>query len=143
MRCADGHDLGLCRPLTDPHRCRRAMRNRRGKPLARRGGAMIDASKRFRVALTADFFAPDGPTKFPDIGLSVFDGRDHLEWSGLGGYRTPIGPDQLSGVQGAIVLTPAVTAESVARSHDLLAISRFGVGYDAVDVAACTLADVV
>ena len=29
------------------------------------------------------------------------------------------------------------------RSHDLLFISRFGVGYDSVDVPACTAADVV
>ena len=41
------------------------------------------------------------------------------------------------------MLTPSVTAETVAQSHDLLAIGRFGVGYDAVDVEACTQADVV
>ena len=41
-----------------------------------------------------------------------------------------------------IVLTPAVTAASVASSERLLAIGRFGVGYDLVDVAACTAADV-
>ena len=44
---------------------------------------------------------------------------------------------------GVIVLTPSVTAETVAQSRDLLAIGRFGVGYDAVDVDACTQADVV
>ena len=42
-----------------------------------------------------------------------------------------------------IVLTPAVTADSVSRSENLLAIGRFGVGYDAVNVDACTQADVV
>jgi phosphoglycerate dehydrogenase-like enzyme len=41
-----------------------------------------------------------------------------------------------------IVLTPSVTAESISQSGNLLAIGRFGVGYDAVDVAACTRADV-
>jgi phosphoglycerate dehydrogenase-like enzyme len=35
-----------------------------------------------------------------------------------------------------------VTAASVSRAADLLAFSRFGVGFDAVDVAACTAADV-
>ena len=53
------------------------------------------------------------------------------------------GPTKLDGAKGVIVLTPSVTAESVSRSRDLLAIGRFGVGYDAVDVGACTLADVV
>jgi phosphoglycerate dehydrogenase-like enzyme len=42
-----------------------------------------------------------------------------------------------------IVLTPSVTAKSLSESGDLLAIGRFGVGYDAVDVKACTEADVV
>jgi phosphoglycerate dehydrogenase-like enzyme len=41
-----------------------------------------------------------------------------------------------------IVLTPKVTAQSVAQARDLLAVGRFGVGYDAVDVPACTAADV-
>ena len=103
---------------------------------------MSHASKQFRVALTGDFFAPDGTTKYPDIGLSVFDGHNHLEWSKFTEHHTPIKADQLADVQGVIVLTPAVTAESVSHARDLLTIGRFGVGYDAVDVAACTLADV-
>ncbi len=103
---------------------------------------MIDASKRFRVALTGDFFAPDGSSRYPDLGLSVFDGHDYLEWSKFAEHRTPIGADQVADAQGVIVLTPAVTAESVSESRDLLAIGRFGVGYDAVDLEACTLADV-
>ena len=40
-------------------------------------------------------------------------------------------------------MTPAVTAESVSRAAELLGIARFGVGYDAVDVKACTDADVL
>lgn len=104
---------------------------------------MSDALRPFRVALTGDFFAADGSTKYLDIGLPVFDGHDHIEWSKFAEHRTPIGADQVGDVQGVIVLTPTVTADSVSRGRDLLAIGRFGVGYDAVDVAACTLADVV
>ncbi|GAC1466261.1 MAG: NAD(P)-dependent oxidoreductase [Isosphaeraceae bacterium] len=104
---------------------------------------MTPLSGRFRVALTGDFFAPDGSTRYPDIGLSVFEGQGQIEWAGLGEHRTPIEADQICDAQGVIVLTPAVTAETVSRSRDLLAIGRFGVGYDAVDVRACTAADVV
>ncbi len=103
---------------------------------------MSESPGRFRVALTGDFFSPDGSTKYPDIGLSVFDGQEHLEWFKFGEHRSPIGSDQLAGVHGVIVLTPSVTAETVSRARDLLAIGRFGVGYDAVDVEACTHADV-
>ena len=45
--------------------------------------------------------------------------------------------------QGVIVLTPAVAAQSVSNAKELLAVARFGVGYDAVDVKACTSADVL
>jgi phosphoglycerate dehydrogenase-like enzyme len=44
---------------------------------------------------------------------------------------------------GLIVLAPAVTRETVSNAGDLLAVGRFGVGYDAVDVNACTDANVV
>jgi phosphoglycerate dehydrogenase-like enzyme len=103
---------------------------------------MSEASSRFRVALTGDFFAPDGSTKYPDVGLSVFEGQPHLEWVKFAEHRSSIGPDQVADAQGVIVLTPSVTAETVSQAHDLLAIGRFGVGYDAVDVGACTRADV-
>jgi phosphoglycerate dehydrogenase-like enzyme len=42
-----------------------------------------------------------------------------------------------------VVLTPTVSANSVSQADDLLAIARYGVGYDTVDVQACTDADVV
>ena len=41
------------------------------------------------------------------------------------------------------MLTPQVTKETVSAADDLLAIGRFGVGYDNVDVPACTAADVL
>ncbi len=104
---------------------------------------MAETPRRFRVALTGDFFAADGATKYPDIGLSIFDGQEHLEWVKFRDHRRAIGADQLEGANGVIVLTPSVTVESVSEALDLLAIGRFGVGYDAVDVTACTEADVV
>jgi phosphoglycerate dehydrogenase-like enzyme len=104
---------------------------------------MSETTARFRVTLTADFFAADGSTKYPDIGLSVFDGQPQIEWVKFREHKNPIEASQVAGAQGVIVLTPSVTSETVSQSRDLLAIGRFGVGYDAVNVAACTQADVV
>jgi phosphoglycerate dehydrogenase-like enzyme len=42
-----------------------------------------------------------------------------------------------------VVLMPAVTRETLRQPENLLVIGRFGVGYEKVDVAACTEADVV
>lgn len=105
--------------------------------------SQAESTRRFRVALTADFFGPDGVPRYRDLGLGVFEGEPRIEHSAFAVHRPEIGPDQVGGAQGVIVLTPAVTARTVAHSRDLLAIGRFGVGHDTVDVAACTEADVV
>jgi phosphoglycerate dehydrogenase-like enzyme len=101
------------------------------------------APKPFRVAFTADFHAADGSPKYRDMGLAVFAPHAHIRPGRFAEHRAEIGADQIGDAQGIVVLTPAVTAVSMAQSRDLLAIGRFGVGYDAVNVAACTEADVV
>lgn len=77
------------------------------------------------------------------MGLNVLDGDLGIDVSRFDQHRPEIGPEQLAGVNGVIVLTPHVTARSLSSASELLAIGRFGVGYDSVDVAACTEADVV
>ena len=98
--------------------------------------------KPFRVALTGDFTSADGTPKYRDIGLDAFAGTS-IEVQSFSQHRGEIGADQLGGANGVIVLTPRVTAASLLNTPDLLAVGRFGVGYDGVDVAACTAADVL
>ncbi len=109
-------------------------------------GPQSGGSQKFVVAWTADFFQAksDGVAepKYRDMGRSVLTEQAHVEDRVMSETRSPIGADQLAGVQAAVVLTPGVTAASVAEAENLLAIARFGVGYDAVDVPACTAADV-
>lgn len=100
-------------------------------------------NSRFRVALTADFYDESGNPKFEDLGLGVFEGCDGIEVTRFREHRPEITPDQLAGCAGVVVLTPRVTAESLLNSDELLAIGRFGVGYDSVDVDACTERDVL
>ncbi len=104
---------------------------------------MDSTSKTFRVVFTGDFFGADGSPKYRDMGLSVFASHPHIRQDHLKEHRPQIGADQIGDANGVVVLTPAVTAATVANARDLLAIGRFGVGYDAVDVKACTEADVV
>ncbi|MBC8353996.1 MAG: dehydrogenase [Planctomycetes bacterium] len=100
-------------------------------------------SSSFRVALTADFYHKDGKPKFDDLGLGVFEGRDGIQVTKFSEHRPDITPDQLVGSAGVIVLSPRVTADSLSDCKGLLAIGRFGVGYDTVDVDACTENDVL
>ena len=99
--------------------------------------------RNFTVSLTADFSDNTGAPKYKDIGLGLLADYPHINQRVFKEHRSQIGADQIGNSQGVIVLTPAVTAESVSRANRLLVISRFGVGYDAVDVQACTAADVL
>jgi phosphoglycerate dehydrogenase-like enzyme len=96
----------------------------------------------FHLKLTADFFDAAGRTKYDDIGLSVLAAAPHISHVAFAAHQPEISPGQLAGANGVMVLTPKVTAQSVSQAADLLVVSRFGVGYDSVDVKACTAADV-
>lgn len=95
----------------------------------------------FRIALTADFFL-DGNPSFPDFDLSILDRAPGLEYFPMKGRRTEIGTDQLEGANGVIIQGLKLTRQSLASPENLVAACRFGVGYDKVDVEACTDADV-
>ena len=97
----------------------------------------------FRVTLTADFYDAEGRLKYRAIGLDLLESAPQIEVSRFAEHRAEIEPQQLIGANGVIVLSSRVTAQSLSASENLLAIGRFGVGYDSVDVAACTAADVV
>ena len=111
----------------------------------RAGGTPADPGipgKPFRVALAADFVDAAGKPKYSDIGLSLFDGKPVVAEPFVQ-HLPEIASHQLEGANGVIVLTPRVSAASLASCPNLLAIGRFGVGYDTVDVPACTAADVL
>jgi len=100
-------------------------------------------NRRFPVALTADLLGADGKPKFADIGLSVLTSVPGVEAVSMGEFYPVVRPEQLQGASGAIVMDAGIDSRSVSESKDLLAIARFGVGYNDIDVAACTAADIV
>jgi phosphoglycerate dehydrogenase-like enzyme len=97
----------------------------------------------FRVALTGDFYHADGQLRFRDIGLDLLEGAPGVKVTSFAEHRPEIDPAQLASVNGVIVLAPRVTVRTLSSAEDLLAVGRFGVGYDSVDVPACTQADVL
>jgi phosphoglycerate dehydrogenase-like enzyme len=97
----------------------------------------------FIVALTADFYDGKGSPKYRDIGLPVLLQNSRVKRYVFKEHQKEIAPEQIAGAQGVIVLTPSVTKRTVSAPNDLLVMAGFGVGYDAVDVSACTAADVL
>ncbi len=96
----------------------------------------------FRVAFTADFLKP-GSTEpvFPDIDATALDvpGVDyHILTEGVDEIR----PGQLADTDAVVVLGPKVSAASLEGADQLAVVARIGVGFDAVDVEACTRAGV-
>lgn len=92
----------------------------------------------FRVGFSADFLRDDGGLAFPDIGLSLLDGVDGLTYEFMREYRPEYEPRLLADYDVVISLKPRVTARSLEGITRLCAIGRCGVGYDNVDLQACT-----
>ncbi len=92
----------------------------------------------FRIGLTRDFLNPDGSIGLGDIGLGLLDGRPGIEHEFLTENRREIGSDQIAGYDALAVLAPRITAATVEHADRLAVIARYGVGYDSVDIAACT-----
>lgn len=96
----------------------------------------------FKVGLTRDFLTPDDRLTYKDIGLDILD-EAGIKYEFLKEYRSPVTPDLLKGFNAIISLAPAYNEESFRDLTDLKAICRFGVGYDMVDVKACSDADIM
>ena len=97
----------------------------------------------FKVGITRDFMAADGALTYKDMGLSILAAAEDLEYEFLKENRSPITPDMLYGYDAIISLAPAYNAESLKGVKGLKAICRFGVGYDMVDLKACSEANVI
>lgn len=96
---------------------------------------------KLRIAVSSDFFDAAGNPKFPE-----FDPSQVNEWSDATvdlldfGDEAPEG--SLAGYDALVLLRPKITAKSLVGADRLALIARFGVGYERVDVEACTRASV-
>jgi phosphoglycerate dehydrogenase-like enzyme len=91
----------------------------------------------FRVALSGDFKKPDGSPAFPDFDLSPLEQDPAVEFEYI---RTNgvITAKDLAGFDALILLIPRIEPASFPADGRLAIIARFGVGFDTVDVQACT-----
>jgi phosphoglycerate dehydrogenase-like enzyme len=97
----------------------------------------------FRVGVTRDFLKPDGTLAHGDIGLGLLDEARGVEWGFLAEDTPELPAAHLRGYDALLVLAPRVSAASLEGADRLALLARFGVGYDSVDVPACTARDVL
>ncbi|MBL8056587.1 MAG: hypothetical protein JNK29_07810 [Anaerolineales bacterium] len=97
----------------------------------------------FRAAFTRDFLDEAGGLAYGDIGLGLLEAAPGVAHRFLPEYADVIPPAQIAGVDGLVLIYPHVTAATFAAGAETLTvIGRCGVGYDRIDVAACTAHDV-
>lgn len=100
-------------------------------------------TRAFRVGLTRDFLNLDGTLGFGDIGLELLNRNPAIQSEFLPDFGGELPPLVAQEFDALLVLAPKVTANTLSGGKRLTHIARFGVGYDSVDVPACTRHDVV
>ena len=91
----------------------------------------------FRVAVDGAFVKPDGTPTYPDFDLAPLREAPGVEVSSVE-LGQEIKPGALDGYDALILLSARFTRDSIPRDGRLRVVARFGVGYDTVDVQACT-----
>jgi len=93
---------------------------------------------KFRLGITRDFLKPDGSLGFGDIGLGQLAEQPGLVWEFLAQQHGELPSEVADQYDALLVLAPRVTAATVEGCRRLALVARFGVGFDNVDVPACT-----
>ncbi len=96
----------------------------------------------FTVGLSAGFLRPDGSPAFPDFDLSPLERDPGLSLRRLPARGGRIAAEDTTGLDALILLGESFTADSIAADGRLKLVARFGVGFDKVDIAACTAAGI-
>lgn len=104
-------------------------------------GAKVTGTRRFRVGVSADFTLPDGRAAFPSYDLGPLEADPRFEIATLpkAEWNRQV---SLEGFDAVVFLGERATADSFPGDGRLVAIVRMGVGYDSLDMAACTANDV-
>jgi phosphoglycerate dehydrogenase-like enzyme len=96
----------------------------------------------FRVGISADFRS-EGNGLLDPILAEQFARLPAIEYEFMPELLPQITPAQIQGYDAVITLNPRFTADSLHGVERLVTIARWGVGYDMIDVQACTDNDVL
>ena len=91
----------------------------------------------FRVGITRDFLGPDGTSDLDDLVAPLFE-EAGLAWEYIPEHTPILQAAHVQPYDALLVLGAGITAETFAGADRLAVIARFGVGYDKIDVGACT-----
>jgi phosphoglycerate dehydrogenase-like enzyme len=95
-------------------------------------------SDKFRVALSGDFRRADGSPAYPSFDLAALKSDPRIEVEHVMPVDGIMPAAALADFDALILLVPRFAPASVPANGRLAVVARFGVGYDSVDVPACT-----
>ena len=94
---------------------------------------------KFKVGLTRDMLESSGKPAFGTEALTILDSEPSIEWEFIPESVTEITPALMARYDAIYVNAPRVTRASFGNGNVRARIlARHGVGYDSVDVPACT-----
>lgn len=96
----------------------------------------------FRVALSADFLKGDGSPAYPMFDLAPLTADNGIEMFYAEPVNGVIQAKDMEAADALILLAPKFSQQSIPASGRLKIVARFGVGYDTVDLDACTRAGI-
>ena len=96
---------------------------------------------KFRIGLSSAFTRADGKPTFPSCRWDALHDESNIELVELTG-EDPLTPAGIEGFDAVILLGEAVTPATFRADDRLKLIARMGVGFDRIDVDACTAHDV-
>ena len=91
----------------------------------------------FRVGITRDFIKPDNTSDLDKIAVPLFNSAG-LTWEYIAENTSELSASQVQSYDALLVLGSEITADTLTGNDKLAIVARFGVGYDKVDVQACT-----
>jgi phosphoglycerate dehydrogenase-like enzyme len=108
----------------------------REKATSKREGRADDGAA-FRVGITRDLLGEGGAPIF-DIGLEVIEEDERIKWEFMPSHEDELSPRLVEPYDALVVFSPSVTRHTVVGAGRLKLVARLGVGFDRVDLQACT-----
>lgn len=102
---------------------------------------MSDPMPIFRIGVSAKLLNGDGSVTIKDVDLSPLQGDPRIECVRLP-ETDELSAGDLEELDAAILFLEALTERSFHENRRFSVAARYGVGYDRIDVAACTRNDV-
>jgi D-3-phosphoglycerate dehydrogenase len=96
----------------------------------------------FRLGITRDVLTPGGAVGWGDIGLALLDGQEQISWEFLAVDEPVLSPGQVGEYDALLVMGSRLDASSLLGSSRLKLVARLGVGFDSVDLDACSAAGI-